>query len=120
MFALVVRFDLQAGQGAAFDELMARTLPAIRSDEPGTLVYVCCRIEGAPDARLFMEIYADRTAFEQHERTPATVRFLDERTGLIAASRVEFLTPYIFKLGCSEPGPTGLRAQSSEGADHGL
>ena|SRR5664279_3152902 len=98
MFALVVRFDLHAGRGQAFDELMARTVPEIRAGEPGTLVYVCCRIEGEPDARLFMAIYADRAAFEQHERTPATMRFLDERTRLIAAARVEFLSPYAYKL----------------------
>jgi quinol monooxygenase YgiN len=103
MFALVVRFDLHAGCGEAFDELMARTVPAIRADEPGTLVYVCCRIEGAPDARLFMEIYADRAAFEQHERTPATMRFLNERTSLIATSRVEFLSPYEYKLNGTVP-----------------
>lgn len=98
MFALVVRFQLQPGRGPDFDALMARTVPAIRTAEAGTLVYVCCRIDGAPDARLFMEIYADRAAFEQHERTPATLRFLSERTSMIAASRVEFLEPYEWKL----------------------
>lgn len=102
MFALVVRFDLYAEQGEAFDELMARTLPAIRADEPGTLIYICCRIDDAPDARLFIEVYADRAAFEQHERTPAVMRFLHERTHLIAASRVEFLTPYEYKLNCGQ------------------
>jgi quinol monooxygenase YgiN len=103
MFALVVRFDLHAGQGEAFDELMARTLPGIRADEPGTLIYVCCRIDGAPDARLFIELYADREAFEQHERTPVTMRFLNERTSLVAAARVEFLMPYEYKLNGVDP-----------------
>jgi quinol monooxygenase YgiN len=101
LFALVVRFDLHPGRSAAFDLLMARTVPRIRADEPGTLVYVCCRIDGAPDARLFMEVYADRNAFERHERTPATLRFLAERTTMIAGSRVEFLSPYEYKLNCT-------------------
>jgi len=99
VFALVVRFELHAGQAESFDALMARTLPGIRADEPGTLVYVCCRIEGAPHSRLFIAIYEDRAAFERHERTPATMRFLAERTRAIASSRVEFLAPYEFKLG---------------------
>jgi quinol monooxygenase YgiN len=98
VFALVVRFELHPEHAAAFDALMARTVAGIRADEPGTLVYVCSRVDGAPHARLFMEVYADRAAFEQHERTPATRRFLAERTDLIAASRVEFLTPYEYKL----------------------
>jgi quinol monooxygenase YgiN len=103
MFALVVRFDLHPAHAAAFDALMARTLPAIRADEPGTLLYVCCRIEDAPDARLFMEIYTDREAFAQHEQTPATARFLAKRTSMIAATRVEFLTPYEYKLDDRSP-----------------
>jgi cystathionine beta-lyase/cystathionine gamma-synthase/quinol monooxygenase YgiN len=115
MFALVVRFDLHAGSGDAFDALMARTVPAIRSDEPGTWVYICCRIAGEPDARLFMEVYADRAAFEQHERTPATLRFLAERGTLVAASRVEFLTPYEYKLTGAEPEGAGLAVPGSEG-----
>jgi quinol monooxygenase YgiN len=97
MFALVVRFDLHPGKGTTFDALMARTLAGIRADEPGTLVYICCRVEGAPDARVFMEVYAGREAFDHHERTPATVRFLTERTSMIAATRVEFLAPYEYK-----------------------
>lgn len=98
MFGIAVRFDLHPGCGAAFDALMADTVAAIRTAEPATLIYVCCRIEGAPDARLFMELYTDHAAFEQHERTPATVRFLAERTALIASSRAEHLAPYEYKL----------------------
>jgi quinol monooxygenase YgiN len=98
VFALVVRFELHPGSGGAFDALMERTLTGIRADEPGTLVYVCCRVEDAPDARIFLEVYADRAAFAAHEQTPATLRFLAERTALIAASRVEYLDPYEYKL----------------------
>ena len=98
MFALVVRFEIHPGRGAEFDRLMAETVAALRSAEPGTHVYICCRVDGAPDARIFMESYADRAAFEVHERTPATMRFLQERRALIASSRVEFLEPYEFKI----------------------
>jgi quinol monooxygenase YgiN len=98
VFALVVRFDLVPGQAEAFDALMERTLPAIRSAEPGTLVYVCCRVDSAPDARIFFELYADRAAFEAHERMPVTRRFLSERTSMIATTHVEFLAPYEWKL----------------------
>ena len=106
MFALVVRFALFPEQARAFDALMSRTVAGIRADEPGTLVYVCCTVEDAPHARLFMEVYADRAAFELHERTPATMRFLTDRTTMIASSRVEFLTPYEYKLtGAAAQGP---------------
>jgi len=103
MFALVVRFELHPGCGAAFDALMARTLEGIRAVEPDTLVYVCCRVEDAPDSRLFMEMYTDRAALDRHERMPATQRFLSERTALIAATRVEYLAPYEYKLPGASP-----------------
>jgi quinol monooxygenase YgiN len=98
VFALVVRFEIYPDAVDAFDRLMAETVPAIRADEAGTQVYVCCRVADAPASRLFMEIYADRAAFEAHERTPATMRFLAERTSMIASQRVEFLTPYEWKI----------------------
>lgn len=98
MFALVVRFDLDPAAGAEFDELMARTVAAIRDGEPGTHIYICCRVEGEPHSRVFMEVYTDRAAFEAHERTPATMRFLAERTSMIVRSRVEWLEPYESKI----------------------
>ncbi len=115
MFALVVRFDLHPHLVTAFDQLMAGTVAAIRSAEPGTLVYICSRVVDEPAARIFMEVYTDRAAFEAHERTPATQRFLHERTAMIRHSRVEFLEPYEWKSqtllepSADESRPAGLR-----------
>lgn len=77
---------------------MAETVAAIRTGEPGTHVYICCRVDGAPAERVFIELYADRAAFEAHENTPATMRFLDRRREMIVRSRVEFLAPYEWKV----------------------
>ena len=35
---------------------------------------------GAPDIRVFYELYADEAAFEAHEAAPHVRRFLEERT----------------------------------------
>jgi len=94
MFALVVRFPLRPGAGPAFDELIARTLQAIRVSEPGTLTYVSHAVEGDKDARIFFELYRDRYAFDEHERQPAVREFLLQREQYLAGPpRVEFLTP---------------------------
>ncbi|MQA03242.1 MAG: antibiotic biosynthesis monooxygenase [Streptosporangiales bacterium] len=99
MFGLVVRFDLKdADAAAAYDALVAKTAPGIRDDEPGTLVYTTHTIDGEPLARVHYELYADRAAFEAHERAPHTVEYLRERQPYIAATRVEFLTPGPSKL----------------------
>jgi hypothetical protein len=49
MFALVVRFDLAAGAGPAFDALVDETLGLIREREPRTVIYACHRVERADD-----------------------------------------------------------------------
>ncbi len=92
MFALVVRFDLKDEDAAdAFDSLVSRTAEGIAQHEPGTLVYATHRVAGEPLARVFYEVYADREAFEEHERQPHTLTFLSDRENYVASSRVEFL-----------------------------
>lgn len=99
MFGLVVRFDLKDEEAAAaYDQLVAETAPGIRDAEPGTLVYATHAVDGEPLARVHYELYADREAFEAHERAPHTVRYLREREPYIAATRVELLTPGPTKL----------------------
>ncbi|MEU8088727.1 antibiotic biosynthesis monooxygenase [Micromonospora sp. NPDC049101] len=92
MFALVVRFDLKDDESAqAFDALVAETGAGIRAHEPGTLIYATHSVEGEPLARVFYECYADREAFDAHERQPHVMRFLKERELYTQDVRVEFL-----------------------------
>ncbi|WP_280357643.1 putative quinol monooxygenase [Nocardia otitidiscaviarum] len=94
MFALVVRFDLNDNAAAVeFDRLVAKTVEAIAALEPGTLVYATHAVDGDPLARIVYEVYADREAFEEHERQPHTRAFLDERKNYTRDVRVEFLSP---------------------------
>src|ERR1700704_5813075 len=92
MFALVVRFELAAGAGPAFDALVDETLGLIRAREPRTVIYACHQVEGAPDSRIFYELYEDRAAFGEHEAGEHVKRFLTEREQHLAGQlRVEFL-----------------------------
>jgi len=92
MFALVVRFDLVPGAGAAFDALVDETLGLIRAREQRTVIYACHQVEGAADARIFYELYEDRAAFDEHEAGEHVKRFLVEREQHLAGPpRVEFL-----------------------------
>ena len=96
MFALVVRFDLLDPASAdRFDALVADLLPQIAAAEPGTLVYTVHTVADAPLSRIFYECYADRDAFDEHERQPHTRHFLDAREVVLAGQRVEFLTPVL-------------------------
>ena len=91
-FALVVRFTVRPGREADFDQLVAETGQGIRAAEPGTLVYACHTVDGAPRQRIFYELYANRAAFEAHEQTAHTRRFLTEREALLESTQVDFLS----------------------------
>lgn len=93
MFALVVRFEIKPGSLEAFDLLTSDTLRGIRESEDGTIVYVTCDVDDDPNSRIFLEIYRDRAAFQEHEANPHTRRFLAEREDLIESYRVEMLSP---------------------------
>ncbi|WP_129337545.1 putative quinol monooxygenase [Cellulomonas endophytica] len=94
MRALVVRFDLPDEAAAArFDALVAGVLPGIRTQEPGTLVYATHRVEDAPLARVFYEVYRDPEAHAAHESRPEVAAFLDEVRTLVSGVRVELLVP---------------------------
>ncbi|MFJ4667913.1 putative quinol monooxygenase [Kitasatospora purpeofusca] len=91
-FGLVVRFvarDVTAAH--AFDELTREALEGIRTSEPGTLVYVNHAVPDEPRIRVFYELYADREAFEEHERQPHVRRFLAERGQYLESFEVTFL-----------------------------
>jgi quinol monooxygenase YgiN len=91
-FGLVVRFELRNEEAAAdFDALVARTLPAIRECEPGTLAYLVHTVPGEPNSRVFYELYADQAAFEAHEQQPHTRHFLAEREQYLVSVQVTFL-----------------------------
>jgi quinol monooxygenase YgiN len=83
MYALVVRFRLLPDHVEDFDRLVEETLPGI-AEEPGTLIYLNHISNDDPNERVFYEAYADQDAFEAHEATAHTRRFLTERSAYLA------------------------------------
>ena len=93
MFGLSVRFTCKdADSAGAFDELVAETVTQIKQHEPGTLVYAVHTVEGQPLQRIFYELYRDRAAFEAHEASPHTRRYLEARGQYLASTEVDWLT----------------------------
>lgn len=91
-FALVVRFTVRPGSEGDFDALVSRTTAEIRAREPGTLVYACHMVEGAPSQRIFYELYRDRAAFDVHEEQPHVRQFLTARETLLDGVEVDFMS----------------------------
>jgi quinol monooxygenase YgiN len=93
MFGLCVRFTCKDEASVqAYDQLVAETIEAIKTGEPGTLVYASHMVEGQPLQRIFYELYRDRAAFEAHEAAPHTRRYLEQRDQYLASTEVDWLT----------------------------
>ncbi len=98
MFGLCVRFTCKDQASAeAYDKLVAETIEAIKTNEPGTLVYASHLVDGQPLQRIFYELYKDKTAFEAHEAAPHTRRYLDQRGQYLASTEVDWLTLQVGK-----------------------
>ena len=93
MFGLFVRFTCKDQASAeAYDRLVAEAIEAIKTDEPGTLVYASHLVDGQPLQRIFYELYRDEAAFHAHEASPHTRRYLDQRDQYLASTEVDWLT----------------------------
>src|SRR3569833_3406166 len=93
MFGLVVRFTCKDQASAeAFDRLVAATVDKIRTDEPGTLVFVVFCVVGVLLLCFFYELYRDRAGFDAHGEQEHTKKFLDERGQYLSATEVDWLT----------------------------
>lgn len=93
MYGLIVRFEVKPDRLVEFDALVAETLLSIRADEAGTLLYLNATVDDSPTSRIFIELYADESAFQTHEEADHTRRFLRDREDLIDSYRVESIRP---------------------------
>jgi quinol monooxygenase YgiN len=92
MRAVVVRFYLQNEVAAeGFDALVAETLPKIKKNEPGTMIYAVSRVKDSLLSRVFFEVYESQDALEAHEQQEYVKHFLTEHKRFITGHRVEFL-----------------------------
>ena len=93
MFGLCVRFTCKDEAAAeAYDKLVAETIEAIKTNEPGTLVYASRTVEGQPLWRIFYELYRDRAAFEAHEASRAHPPLPGSAGPYLASTEVDWLT----------------------------
>jgi len=93
MFGLFVRFTCKDQASAeAYDRLVAEAIEAIKTDEPGTLVYASHLVDGRPFQRIFSGRSRDEAAFHAHEASPHTRRYLDQRGQYLASTEVDWLT----------------------------
>lgn len=70
MIILVATYTCKPGLGDAVEEALRRMAPLVRRDEPGCLLYQCCRSQENPDVFLLFEQYESHAALAAHRETP--------------------------------------------------
>jgi quinol monooxygenase YgiN len=79
ILTVVAKVRAAKGKGDALAALLAEQAAAVRSAEPGCLVYRPHRSTKDPDLFLFYEAYADDAAFEAHRKAPHLAAFRERR-----------------------------------------
>ena len=91
MYVLVVTIDVKPDQK---DSLLA-TLDDARGsvrNEPGCVRFDVIQDEHTENRMYLYEVYADRAAFDAHEASPHTRRYLAARDQYLASTEVDWLT----------------------------
>jgi len=85
VLTVVAKLRAAKGKGDALAALLTEQAAAVRSAEPGCLVYRPHRSTTDPDLFVFYEMYEDEAAFEVHRNAPhlASYRQRREREGLL-------------------------------------
>lgn len=66
--SIVATIKVKAGQSSQFEAVALRLVAAVRSNEPGCLLYSLSKPE-TPDTFVFMERYTDEDAVKVHRGT---------------------------------------------------
>jgi quinol monooxygenase YgiN/uncharacterized membrane protein YhaH (DUF805 family) len=89
-YGQITVYTLLDGRESAFDQLTREAVRAAQQDEPGTLIYACHEVVGAPTQRIFYQLFRDEAAFQEHQRRPYVRQFLtDSRSHVIATNVIE-------------------------------
>jgi quinol monooxygenase YgiN len=89
-YGQITVYTLLDGREGAFDQLSREAVRAAQQSEPGTLIYACHEVVGAPTQRIFYQLFRDQAAFEEHQRRPYVRQFLaGSRPHVIATNVIE-------------------------------
>ena len=69
MFALLATVRAQEGQGEALEAAFEELARQVRANEPGCQFYRLAKSRDEPDVYKFIEVYTDKSDFEQHGQT---------------------------------------------------
>lgn len=90
-FVVLVKFVLQPGKRAEFENLVKVNAAASVRDEPGCRRFDVLTPRDGADAVVLYEIYNDRDAFEAHKQMPHYLAFKEASASLVQSLALEEL-----------------------------
>lgn len=88
MYGQITVFTLVDGRTEVFDQLASAVVQAARTNEPDLLVFSTHDVAGAPNQRIFYQLFRDRAGFEAHQRLPHVRQFLAQSRPFVSATNV--------------------------------
>jgi quinol monooxygenase YgiN len=88
MYGQITVFTLVDGRTEVFDQLASAVVQAARTNEPDLLVFSTHDVAGAPNQRIFYQLFRDRAAYEEHQRLPHVRQFLGQSRAFVSATNV--------------------------------
>ena len=89
MNVIVVRMKIKTSSVDAFESEMKRHIAWTRANEPGCLVFQVGRDDREPGAYHVYEVFRDRHARQEHDRSPSLV-MLNEKMRAWLEDRVQY------------------------------
>jgi len=84
MLALVVTMRPNEGRNADLEEAFAWATNAVRTNEPGNLLYQVVKSQTDPDSYLILELYRDQDALMAHRNSDHAKVMWERTQGLFA------------------------------------
>jgi quinol monooxygenase YgiN len=90
MYGQITVYTLFDGRVEAFDRLAQDAVQAARAVEPDLLIFTSHEVAGAPNQRIFYQLFRDFAAYTEHQRQPHLQRFLaDARPHVVSTNVIE-------------------------------
>lgn len=88
MFAVVVTFEIESTEFAAFIPLMKANAATSLSDEPECLQFDVCTDPSKPNHVFLYELYTDKAAFDAHLASPHFIAFSAATNAMVTGKTV--------------------------------
>lgn len=84
----IAELEVDPARAGAYAALLREEVEASVAREPGVIALQAVTLRGRPDLVRILEVYADRTAYDAHLRSPHFLRYKAATEGMVLSLRL--------------------------------